>query len=388
MRFYVFSLAKQYSVLISVHAAIIAFCWILFKEKDLSRFQLFYFYSIFFSVGVTWRTITVILLKIYRATGHNTRRYVVVGYGKLSLAIKHFYENHPEIGFQFHGFFDQITPENRYYLRGDFERLEALLATRTIDCVYCCSPYLSSEVLSKLMEKSPNSDFQVKLIIDFTIFSGKRFSIEYHDMMPVISVSNQMWEDVRIKWLKRGFDIVFSLLVLILGSPVFTMLMLITKITSKGPAFFSQTRTGKAGKKFKIHKFRSMYINAYHGHSSEEIDRRITPWGRFMRKTRIDEIPQFYNVLKGDMSIVGPRPLADYDVQTLLEIAPDEFSQILAIKPGITSIGQVIFGYATTKSEMRQRLKYDLIYLKKISLFFDLWVIMQTVLVMVKAKGR
>ena len=388
VQFHVFSLAEQYAILTGIHASVIAFCWILLKEHNLSRLQLFYFYAIFFSAGIFWRTLAVVILKIYRATGHNTRRYVVVGYGKLSIAIKRFYENHPEMGFQFYGFFDELTADNRHFLRGDLERAEALLATGKIDCVYCCAPYLQSEVLNRLVEKSPKNDFQVKLVIDFAGFLGRRSAIEYHDMMPIVSLSNQMWEDVKVKWLKRCFDVCFSLSVLILGTPLFLILMLVTKVTSHGPIFFSQMRTGRGSKEFKIYKFRSMYVGSHQGHSEEGIDKRVTPLGRFMRKTRLDEIPQFYNVLKGDMSIVGPRPLAYYDVQTLLEIAPHEFSQLLSVKPGITSIGQVIFGYATTKAEMRHRLKYDLLYLKKISLFFDVWLIMRTVGVMVKGKGR
>ena len=187
----------------------------------------------------------------------------------------------------------------------------------------------------------------------------------------------------------RVFDVCFSLLVLLLGSPIFFIVAVITKLTSKGSVFFSQARTGRNGTRFMIHKFRSMCAGASQGHAAaDDADDRITPWGRFMRKTRLDEIPQFYNVLKGEMSIVGPRPLADYDVQTLMEVAPDEFKQILVVKPGITSIGQVKFGYARTAFEMKKRLRYDLFYLKKISFFFDLWLIAYTIVDMVKGKGK
>jgi len=388
VRFHVFDLIEQYAKLSFIHATFIAFCWILLKDQNFSRLQLLYFYLIFFFVGSVWRIIGVVVLKVYRATGHNTRRYVIVGYGKLAIAIKRFYENHPEMGYKFYGFFDELTPDNRFYIRGDYERLETLLSTGQIDCVYCCAPYIQNEALGKLVEKSPDKGFQVKLVIDFASFMGRRSVIEYHDMMPIISLSNQMWEDVKVRWLKRVFDVCFSMLVLLLGFPIFIVVGLITKFSSKGPIFFSQVRTGRMNNRFMIHKFRSMYEGASQGHTNDDIDDRITPWGKLMRKTRLDEIPQFYNVFKGDMSIVGPRPLADYDVQTLREVAPEEFKQILVVKPGITSIGQVMFGYARTADEMKKRLRYDLLYLKKISLFFDLWLIAHTVADMVKGKGK
>ncbi|TAG18634.1 MAG: sugar transferase [Cytophagia bacterium] len=388
LRFHVFDLLQQYAIFTFMHAAAVAFCWILLKDWGLSRLQLFYFYLMFFVLGSIWRTLGVITLKIYRASGHNTRRYAIVGYGKLSIAIKRFYENHPEMGYQFYGFFDDLTPDNRFHLRGDYERLDALIASGTIDCVYCCAPYMQREVLNRLVSKSPIKDYQVKLVIDFESFVGRKSSIEYLDMLPIMTISNQMWEDVKVKWLKRVFDVCFALSVLVLGSPVFIIVALITKLTSKGPIIFSQERTGRLGNRFMIHKFRSMIVGASQGHAGNDLDDRITAWGKFMRKTRLDEIPQFYNVLKGDMSIVGPRPLADYDVKTLTEIASEEFKQILAVKPGITSIGQVKFGYARTADEMKTRLRYDLIYLKKISFFFDMWLIMYTVADMVKGKGK
>jgi putative colanic acid biosynthesis UDP-glucose lipid carrier transferase len=175
---------------------------------------------------------------------------------------------------------------------------------------------------------------------------------------------------------------------LIFGAPIFITLGLVTKLTSKGPIIFAQERTGQWGKKFRIYKFRSMFVGARLGHSEGVLDKRITPWGRFLRKTRLDELPQFYNVLRGDMSVVGPRPLADYDVKTLMDESPEDFKLILSVKPGITSIGQVKFGYAGSPDEIRRRLRYDLLYLNKISFFFDMWLIMKTMVIMIKKQGK
>ncbi len=390
LRFHVFDLLQQYAVFTFMHAAAVAFCWILLKDWGLSRLQLFYFYLMFFVLGSIWRTLGVIMLKIYRASGHNTRRYAIVGYGKLSIAIKRFYENHPEMGYQFYGFFDDLTPDNRFHLRGDYERLDALIASGTIDCVYCCAPYMQREVLNRLVSKSPIKDYQVKLVIDFESFVGRKSSIEYLDMLPIMTISNRMWEDVKVKWLKRVFDVCFALAIILFGLPVWLLVGLITKLTSRGPVFYSQERIGRGGAVFKIYKFRSMYVNAEKegpALSSGGADPRITPWGNFIRKTRLDEIPQFYNVLKGDMSVVGPRPERQHFIDQIVKIAP-EYTQLQQLKPGITSIGQIKYGYAQNVEEMAKRLRYDLIYLKRISLFVDLWLIMQTVVVMVKGKGK
>jgi putative colanic acid biosynthesis UDP-glucose lipid carrier transferase len=196
---------------------------------------------------------------------------------------------------------------------------------------------------------------------------------------------------------KRSFDITFSGIALIIGSPLLIILALITKLTSKGPIFYKSERIGLWGEKFHMFKFRSMHVNAdeiadklLNGdkHSIGEHDPRITNWGRFMRKTRLDELPQFFNVIKGDMSIVGPRPLPQYDVDMLMDNSPDNFQKILSIKPGITSMGQIKFGYASNTEENVERMNFDLLYLNKYSLRTDLWLIFQTAKIMIQGKGK
>lgn len=188
---------------------------------------------------------------------------------------------------------------------------------------------------------------------------------------------------------KRTFDILFSALVMILGSPVFLAVMAITKLTSKGPVFYKQERIGKNGTPFQIIKFRSMIVESeVNGPQlTSDNDPRITPWGNFMRKTHLDEIPQFWNVLVGDMSIVGPRPERSYFIQQIVEKEP-VYTQLLKLRPGITSIGQVYYGYAETVDEMCQRMVLDLSYLPQVNLVTDLKIIAGTVMTMVKGKGK
>lgn len=189
--------------------------------------------------------------------------------------------------------------------------------------------------------------------------------------------------------LKRCFDVVFSLFALIVGLPVFILLFLITKFSSSGPALYSQVRLGRFGKPFTMYKFRSMYVDAeMHGPClSSQNDPRITPWGRLMRITRLDELPQFWNVLKGDMSIVGPRPERKHFADQIVERNPN-YIHLSHIKPGLTSLGQVVFGYAENVDEMCIRMQYDLRYLRNMSLTVDLRIIAATVKVMLNKKGK
>ena len=189
--------------------------------------------------------------------------------------------------------------------------------------------------------------------------------------------------------LKRSFDIVFSLIAMIAGAPILLILYLVTKFSSKGPAFFEQERLGRYGKPFIMYKFRSMYVDAEkHGPQlSSENDPRITKWGKIIRSTRMDELPQFWNVLKGDMSIVGPRPERRHFAKKIIEREPN-YHKLSHLRPGLTSIGQVVFGYAENVEEMCTRVQYDLLYLDGMNFQSDMHIILQTVKVMVQKKGK
>ena len=173
---------------------------------------------------------------------------------------------------------------------------------------------------------------------DLIVGSIKQESI-FHS--PLITINNRLMEEWQYS-LKRIFDVVFSLLAMIILSPVYLVTAIIVKCTSPGPVFYAQERIGYHGKPFKMHKFRSMYIDAEEAGPalSKDDDPRITPFGRFMRKVRLDEIPQFYNVFKGTMSLVGPRPERQYYIEQIVKRAP-EYMLLQRVKPGITSWGQV-----------------------------------------------
>ncbi|HUQ65417.1 MAG TPA: sugar transferase [Flavitalea sp.] len=189
--------------------------------------------------------------------------------------------------------------------------------------------------------------------------------------------------------IKRLLDIIISTGGLILLLPLIIYVAVKVKISSKGPILYLQERVGYKGKIFTIKKFRSMYVDAETNgpRLSVSNDERVTPWGRVMRRWKLDELPQLWNVLVGEMSIVGPRPEREYFIRQL-KMKHQPYEQLLEVKPGITSLGMINFGYADSVSEMVERMKYDQLYIQKKSLTLDMKIIMRTLRIIFTAKGR
>jgi len=244
---------------------------------------------------------------------------------------------------------------------------------------------------SKIQEILGTLDYRhvtVKAIPDmFDILAGTvKTSTIYSS--PLVKISNGImpaWQEN----LKRVIDVVASVLALIVFIPFSPLVIIGIKSSSKGPIFYAQKRVGRFGKEFTIFKFRSMVLDAEpEGPSlSSSGDPRITKFGDFMRRTHIDEIPQFFNVILGDMSLVGPRPERQYYINEIRKIAP-HYIQLQRIRPGITSWGQVKYGYASNIEQMVERIPYDIIYLKNISLYLDFKILIYTLLNCFQAKGN
>jgi lipopolysaccharide/colanic/teichoic acid biosynthesis glycosyltransferase len=188
--------------------------------------------------------------------------------------------------------------------------------------------------------------------------------------------------------IRRITDPFLSVIILIAICPLIVIIVAVIKISGRGPVIYTQDRIGKNGKPFLIYKFRSMKYNSEHGGPllSGGSEERVTNFGRFLRKYRIDEIPNFINVIKGDMTIVGPRPERQFFIDQIVLTEP-EYIELQKVKPGITSWGQVKFGYASNVEEMVERARYDLFYLKNRSMWFDLKILICTLGVIVKGKG-
>ncbi len=236
-----------------------------------------------------------------------------------------------------------------------------------------------------------NSLYKFNIDIQFTprlyeILTGSA-KIEKLEMNPLVSITDSSMKDWEAS-LKRFFDIIFSFVALVLLSPFLIYCSLKIKKDSKGPIFYKQERIGRFGQPFKIIKFRTMYQGAENGvpKLSSSDDERITPFGRILRKYRIDEIPQFWNILKGDMSLVGPRPERRYYINQIIEEAP-YYCLLYRIRPGLTSWGPIKIGYSDSIEKMIERLNFDIIYIENMSLLTDLKILIYTIEIIFKGKG-
>lgn len=242
--------------------------------------------------------------------------------------------------------------------------------------------------IEKIIDALEGTDVLIKIIPDmYDILSG---SVKLTSIFgaPLIEVNSEIMPAWQMS-IKRLLDIFISLFVLITCSPLFILIAIIVKASSSGPAIFKQTRIGKNAKPFTIYKFRSMQIDAEDNGPllSSAGDERITNFGRFMRRIRLDEMPQFYNVLIGDMSLVGPRPERSFFIDQIV-VQAAHYKHLLKVKPGITSWGQVKYGYAENVSQMTERMKYDILYIENMSLLVDFKILVYTVLIVLKGDGK
>ncbi|MCW3072825.1 MAG: glycosyl transferase [Bacteroidetes bacterium] len=271
---------------------------------------------------------------------------------------------------------------------GELNDLKRLIDQYKVEEVIIAIESFEHENIGKIVNELDNGDLIIKVIPDmYDILSGsvKMTSIFGAALIEISREIMPAWEQS----VKRIFDILISVFVLTIFSWVYILVAIAVKLNSRGPIFYSHERIGWHGKPFMIHKFRSMYTDAEKmGPAlSSKHDPRITPLGRFLRKVRLDEIPQFYNVLIGEMSIVGPRPERQFFIDQIVQKAP-HYKHLHKVRPGITSWGQVKYGYAENVDEMIARLKYDIIYIENMSLGIDLKILIYTALIVVQGRGK
>lgn len=296
-------------------------------------------------------------------------------------------------GYNFVGFInifnkkDSVLHKHLNHL-GSFDNLVDIIKTQKIEEVIIAIESSEHKEIEKILKKLQKVDVITKVIPGlFDILTGKVRMSSFLGA-PLIIISHKLmpaWQESA----KRIVDILASLAAIILLTPVYLFLFIGVKLSSKGGILFKQERIGLHENPFMIYKFRSMYTDAEKDgpQLSSENDKRITPFGKLMRRTRLDETPQFFNVLRGDMSLVGPRPERQFYIDKIVKESP-HYLNLLKVKPGITSWGQVKFGYAENVEEMIERLNYDIFYIENMSLYLDFKIMIHTILVVLKRDGK
>jgi len=297
------------------------------------------------------------------------------------------------LGYDFIGFIltnGNPKPELSQYLAplGHIENIREIFIKEQVDEVILAVETSDHHKINDILNALSDQQIVIKMIPDlYDILSG---SVKMSNVMGALLI--EIYPDLMPPWqqkIKRLIDVIASGILLILLSPLYLFIAIKVKLSSPGPIIYRQERIGKNAKPFYIIKFRSMYVDAEkHGPAlSQGDDSRITKWGFLMRKWRLDELLQFYNVLKGEMSLVGPRPERQYYIDKLVKIAP-EYRHLHKVQPGITSLGMVKFGYASNIDEMIKRMKYDLVYIENMSLSTDFKVMIYTVIVLFQGQGK
>ena len=378
-------LVKQFSLFLLVVIAFFPFA----KTAIFSGKAIAIFITLSFVIILTFKYFLFFYLKKYRiVTGSNFRNAVIIGYTPEAIRLKEVFENRKDYGYRFYGFFSdkKQNPE----ILGKIDELKKYTIENKIDEIYCSLNEISNEKLKELVEFADDNKKAIKFIPDTKEIFSKNLKVDYYELFPVLSLQKTQLHNPLIKGFKRAFDVVFSLCVIVfILSWLIPVLAILIKLESKGPVFFKQGRPGLDEEEFFCYKFRSMQVNGFTEKEASKNDPRVTRMGKLMRKTSMDELPQFFNVLLGDMSVVGPRPHL-WSQNKAYASKIKKYMVRHYVKPGITGLAQVkgFRGEIETEEDMVNRIKLDVFYIENWSIIMDLKIIFQTVINIFKGEEK
>ncbi|MFY0688091.1 MAG: undecaprenyl-phosphate glucose phosphotransferase [Cyclobacteriaceae bacterium] len=395
MRDYKIGRATEYSVSFNkairsaaIFVSVSSIAWVFFNYQELSRDFLGGLFVIFIVLLVTQRVTIHIILNRYRRWGGNYRNAVIVGHDQLGKSLWDVLSTKKDHGIKCLGFYGQEGKEiSKVPVLGSINDFFSSDLSE-VDFIYV-SENIEKNTLNRIIQLADKEFKKVKLLPNFKTDYLKTYELYQLDHIPVLDVNNLPLDSLVNRFAKRTFDVAFSLMVLVgIFSWLFPIVALLIKLESKGPILFKQKRNGKNNEEFSCLKFRTMRVNEVADSKwATKNDPRVTYFGKLLRKTSIDELPQILNVLKGEMAIVGPRPLP-VKMNDDFERKIENYRQRLSYKPGITGLAQAM-GYRGEIKELtdiENRVKLDRFYLKNWSFLFDIRIITKTVFEIIKGQ--
>ena len=371
--------------------------FILILDDTVSNYQMYYYsfgllFSLQFLLSVLIRLILATVLISYLRKAGSGFRTVIIGGSEKAVSILNDLRNqkwciNTMVGYININGSDRLLDNKLDYL-GHCDNLEILIRNHKVEEVIIAIESSDHNRIQKIITRIQDGRVKIKILPDmYELLSGSLKMTDIYGalLLQIVDDSMPIWQQA----LKRAMDLIISLVALILLIPIYITCALAVKFSSSGPIFYLQDRVGLDGRVFKIIKFRTMYLNSEEAgpQLSSTNDSRITKAGRFMRKTRLDEFPQFMNVILGHMSLVGPRPERQFYIDQIMALAP-QYVHLTKVRPGITSWGQVKYGYAENVEQMLDRMKFDLLYLKNRSIALDIKIMFYTIAIVLKAKGK